>query len=99
MPSSARTSTPSTQSNSALTKCQPCARLVPGDVKMTRRGLCFRGPGMPIGTIIRGVNAPKRRIKSLAVERISWGYSTGGRKRRTESVSIHAVRLRVLESS
>lgn len=54
---------------------------------------------MPIGTVIRGVNTPKRRIKSLAVERISWGYSSGGRKRRMESVSIHAVRLRVFESS
>lgn len=43
MPSSART-----QSKSALTRGQPCARLVPGDVKMTRHGPCSKGPGMPI---------------------------------------------------
>lgn len=47
-PSAARTGTLSTQSNSGLIKCQPCVRLVPGDVKMRKHGPCSRGPGMPM---------------------------------------------------
>lgn len=41
MPSSGRTGKQSTQSNSTLTKCQLCARLVPGDVKMKKAWSLF----------------------------------------------------------